>query len=61
MLHSCIFDQQSLFITRLATVTCIYSHGSIKYICQTDTFLTLSSLLPGKKISFSPLLVQILL
>ena len=53
MLHSCIFDQQSLLITRLATTTCMYSHGSLKYICQTDTFLTLSSLLPDKNKFFT--------
>ena len=53
ILHSCIFDQQSLLITKLATTTCIYSHGSIKYICQTHTFLTLSSLLPDKNKFFT--------
>ena len=53
MLHSYIFDQQSLLITRLATTTCMYSHGSLKYICQTDTFLTLSSLLPDKNKFFT--------
>jgi len=31
----------------------MYSHGSLKYICQTDTFLTLSSLLLDKNKFFT--------